>query len=85
MSEAEKIAAAVVSALESNRKLTPETHEIHHDYVDTLIIRDKKRADMYDQIKLHVVKYGALGVLGAIGIACWHYFQEMIKSGVPPQ
>ena len=85
MSEAEEIAAAVVSALDKSRKISPGTHERHHDYVEALVIRDMKRADMYNQIKLHVAKFGALGILGAIGIACWHYFTEMLNNGgLPP-
>ena len=85
MSEAEEIATAVVEALEVNRQINQETHHAHHDYIGVLINRDTKRAEMYDQVKLHMVKFGALGIFGAIGMAMWHYFTEMVHNGgVPP-
>lgn len=85
MNEAEEIAEAVVGALERSRSISDETHHHHHDYIDALINRDTKRAEMYDQIKVHVAKFGALGIFGAVAMAVWHYFTEMINNGIHPQ
>ena len=86
MSEAEKIAVAVVEALESKRQINQDTHHQHHDYIETLIIKENRLAEAWDQVKMHVAKFGSLGVVTFVAWACWHYFNEILKNGgIPPQ
>ena len=83
MSDAKEIATAVVEALESSRYISKPEHERHHEYIDSLIDRDTKRAQMYDQVKTHIVKFGAIGVISGLGLAVYHYIRELLHS-IPP-
>lgn len=86
MGDAEKIAVAVVEALEGKRKISQDTHHAHHDYIETMIIKEQKRSDSWDQIRFHLTKFSVFGVFTFFVMAIWHYVAEIIKNGgVPPQ
>ena len=80
MSESEEIAKAVVAALNKEQHIDNETHSRHHKYIESLIDRDKQKAEMFDQIKLQVMKLGVLGLLSGLGIAVWQYILHLIKN-----
>jgi len=82
MNEEDKkeLAETLVSVLDRNRSISYEQHSKHHEFVDTLIAKEKKRADSWDSIKMHVVKFGVLGFVTFIAISTWHYFNDLIAG-----
>ncbi len=80
MSDAKEIAEAVVSALEENRNIDHDTHNRHHDYIKLKIEREIKRVEILDQIKLHLMKYGAAALVSVVFFATWTYFKISLHS-----
>jgi len=73
VNESDKIAQAVVKALEESRHISREDHHEHHSYLAGKMARDQKWIEVLDQVKLHLIKYGALAVLTGAFVALWQY------------
>lgn len=81
MNSAKEIAAEIVTELEKSRGIDRETHHRHHDYLETLITKENKRTEVWEQIKVHLMKYGALSLVTVLFVAAWHYFKQVVNSG----
>lgn len=81
MSSAQEIAEAVVAALDSRRAVTEEEHARHHAYLETLIERERKREEFWQDLGKHVAKWGAISVLSAAFYGLWLLLKT--KLGAP--
>ena len=66
-----------VDNLEKARAIDSDTHEVHHKFVESCIVRNNKRIELMEKVKEHIVKYGAIALITGIGVAIWHY----VKAG----
>lgn len=69
------VRAAVATLKEETSVLTPE----EHSFVKTLLEREKRKAEMWEKIKVHALGWGLVGFVGWIGKAVLDAFR--IKFG----
>jgi len=79
--EASAIAQAVVESLEKNRTITTDTHNKHHEFIDTLIMQSKKRSAMWEGVRKQVIGWGVIAFLSGIGLIFWQWLQHFIQHG----
>ena len=75
----DKLAELFVEKLDSKRNISKEKHERHHDFIETMILREKKKTETFEAVRLHVLKFGALSVMTALAIAAWQYIKAHLK------
>lgn len=64
--------------------LPAASHQDHHDWVESQIAQQRERQASWLRVRESVAGWMIIGVLGAIGAAIWHYFQEALTTlGVP--
>jgi len=68
------IAQTVASALDDRRYIDEKTHVKHHEFMDTLILKQKNRNDMWQRIKEKGLTAVFLASLTVGGVAMWQYF-----------
>lgn len=73
MSDAKEIAREVVKALEDSRNVGQETHENHHDFIETFMRKEERKQEIWEQVKIHLVKSGALATAIFLGWLVWNY------------
>mgnify|MGYP000676977271 CR=1 FL=1 len=73
------IKSAISEALKDNRALDPETHKLHHNYVDELIKRRQRRDAMWDKARAQVLVWGIITILTGIGISVYNYVASLMK------
>ena len=73
MDDSDKIAAAVVKALEDSRHISREEHRHHHNYLASKIARDEKWTEVLDQVKIHLMKVGSLAIITVLFVALYQY------------
>lgn len=78
--EATKIANAVVHALEGARSLSREEHDSDHVWVRTQRDKEKRKQEIWEQIKIHLMKYGAVAMVSAMFLAVWHYLKTQVHQ-----
>jgi hypothetical protein len=70
MEEHHELAQALESALgrvlDSRKRVDEETHRVHHEYVARCIDRDRKREKRWEQLRVHILGWGAISVIGSI-------------------
>lgn len=74
-----EVAKAVVAELQKGRNIAEEKHKADHAFIDSLIKKQNQRADTWQAVKVHVLKYGALSLLSFLGVLTWHFMKEHIK------
>jgi len=74
------IALAIIKHLSEGNKISPETHEIHHDYIRTVIAKEERKAELWENVKKQVFGWGIIAMLGAIGIGVSQWFQHVFNN-----
>lgn len=73
---ADRIASRIGSRLEISR----EEHDQHHRFVQTLIEESEERRELWLEMRKSLAKWGAIGLLTAIGLAVVRYWgPQLIK------
>lgn len=75
---AEEIAEALASILDQRRSVQECQHADHHRYIQTLIEREEERKGMYADLRGHLLKWGAVGLLSFLGAACWYWVKNHV-------
>lgn len=70
---------ALVAALNEIRSVPYELHLEHHDYISALIVREQKRAELYEKLKAHVLGWGIVGIVTGLGYALLSWFRDHMK------
>jgi hypothetical protein len=73
--DSKEIAQAVVEALESRRHISQEDHDLQHDYIKMQMNKESRRQEIWEAVKVHLAKYGAVAILTGLGIAVWNYLK----------
>ena len=76
MSDAKEIARELANILDERRSVQECQHANHHRFIERLIAREEERGAMYADLRKHLAKWGAVGVLGFIGMACWYWLRN---------
>lgn len=63
---AEAAAVAAVKALQEAKFISDSDHYNHHAWISANIKAEEARAQLFDELKKHVAKWGTIGVLSAI-------------------
>lgn len=70
--------------LDARRKIDDERHEAHRNYVDRMIIREKKRDEFRERVRQQVVGWGVIvalgGLLSSVGYASYHWVVEIARQ-----
>jgi hypothetical protein len=74
----ETLKAAIREALVEARQADVSEHAEHHAFLAKLIEREELRLRMYEDLRRHLVKWGAIGVLSFIGMAVWYWVRNHI-------
>lgn len=77
--DAEKLAIAIAKALQQSRSVSDSEHYDHHRWISAKIARENAMRDFYDEMKKHVIKWGAISMITGIGYAAWLGFKAVIK------
>ena len=80
MSGSAEIAKAVVEELNKTRNISSEEHDKHHKWIDLQIDKEARKLEIWEQVKLHIAKYGALAVFSGLCLAIWQYIKMNLHS-----
>ena len=75
-----ELALALIKEVDEERRVSPQTHESHHDYIDTLIKKEENRTKFWEAVQKQVYGWGIIVVLSGIGIAVNEWFQHIFHS-----
>ena len=76
MSDAKEIARELAAILDERRQVAEEEHSDHHAFLRELIDERRRKREMYEDLRRHLTKWGAVGVLSFIGMACWYWLRN---------
>ena len=75
-----ELAKTLIHELDSERKISPETHELHHDYIRHKLSKEEKKDAMWEGVKKQILGWGIIIILSGIGIAVNEWFQHAING-----
>jgi hypothetical protein len=82
--EKKEIADMVVAALQRSRTISEHDHAKHHRFVDSLIEREKRKSEIWEQVKIATAKTGAIAIFGAvltlIGLGLREWFRRNLSG-----
>ena len=74
---------ALLEALNKRASLDGPTHKHHHDfmtdnmpYMEAFITKEKRKQERWEKIKVHVLGWGIVGIVGGIGTIVVNYFMD---------
>lgn len=68
------VETAVGAALDGRRRIDSETHNMHHEFVGMLIARQKKRDEIWQHVRKHVIGWLVVSLILGIGRIGWWVF-----------
>jgi hypothetical protein len=60
------------------KSIEARLHVEHHQFLETLILREKRKQERWEAIKIHVLGWAILGIIGSIGTAAYKFWIEHI-------
>jgi len=79
--EKKEFIETLVKVLDDRRNVGEIEHREHHDWTKARIQMEEKKAEFWEAMKMHVLKWGILGSVSWIGYAIWYYFVHMVHNG----
>ena len=77
----DQIEEVFTRVLDARKKIDDERHAKHHNYVEILIERDRRRQELKDKVRQQVVGWGVImtvtGFLGMVGYSTYHWIAEI--------
>ena len=80
MSDAKEIAVELAAILDERRKVAEDEHSEHHEFLRQLIDEHRRKREMYEDLRRHLTKWGAVGILSFIGMAVWYWLRNHIGT-----
>lgn len=74
------VSKACANVLDARRSIEEVRHRKHHDFIDLLLEREKRRQDRIETVKAHVYGWGIITGLGGIGAALWYWLENIHKQ-----
>jgi hypothetical protein len=71
----EVVETAVGAALDGRRRIDPETHNEHHEFVQMLIRRQRQREALWAHVRKHVIGWAVVAVITGVGSLGWQIFR----------
>lgn len=60
--------------------MTEAEHSAQHAFVEILMDRERQRLEVWRDLHKHVVKFGTLSVITALGAACYYYVKHIVLA-----
>lgn len=79
MSDAKEIAREVAAILDERLAVTEKEHAEHHVFLRELIDERRRRREMYEDLRRHLAKWGAVGLLSFLGMVVWYWVRNHIS------
>lgn len=76
----EDIAEAVANGLEQRRRISVDIHDDHHQFVATLIKEREERRQLWIEMRIHLAKWGMVGVLTGVVTALWYWLKHNVHT-----
>lgn len=76
--DVQRVAAALSEILNERRSVEETEHAEHHLFIREQIERERERREMYADLRRHLVKWGAVGVISFFGMAAWYWVRNHI-------
>jgi hypothetical protein len=69
----EDLIEAFGKTLDSRRAIGEEIHRMHHDFVQTMLVKEKRKQELIENVKAQVAGWGTLATILAFitGIGMW--------------
>jgi hypothetical protein len=77
----EALAESIARQLDKRRTVDEKTHAEHHEYVRMCINREKRRDDMIQNVKKHVLGWMAVGLLIGLWQLLVYWFEHWGRGG----
>ena len=74
--QVQEIATALAEILDQRRAVEESEHAEHHQYIREQIEGQRERRELYAELRKHLVKWGAVGVISFVGMACWYWLRN---------
>lgn len=65
------------------KSIEARLHVEHHQFLETLIMREKRKQERWEAIKVHVLGWAIIAAIGSIGTAAYKFWIENIFNGNP--
>jgi hypothetical protein len=79
----EQVEEVLNRVLDARKRINDERHAKHHNYVEILIDRDRRRQELSDKVRQQVVGWGVIitvtGFLSMVGYSAYHWIAEMTQ------
>jgi hypothetical protein len=80
----ENIIRGVVQGIEAERRASAAVdynlHKQHHEFVAVLIREHGERAELWGDVRKHVVRWGSIGVISGAAWLAWEGFKAWFQK-----
>lgn len=80
--DVERLSIAIAKALQGARSVSDSEHYDHHRWISAKIERENAARDFYEEMRKHVMKWGAVSLISGIGYAAWLGFKAVVRASV---
>ena len=71
---------AVRSELEAGRSIAEDKHQEHHNFVEYLIEERRRKDELYDHLRKHLVGWGVIVGLTAMGALFYDWLVGFVRK-----
>lgn len=70
---------ALVDALSEVMNRRVQDHTAHHEWIEAQIRKDTARAEFWDRLREHLIKWGAVSLVTLVFYLMWQGFKHYVK------
>lgn len=78
--DVEKLAIAIARALQQARSVSDSEHYDHHRWITAKIARENAWTAFWEDMRRHVIKWGAVSLITSAGYALWLGTKAILKA-----
>lgn len=75
------VAQKFAEKLQQARSVSDSEHYDHHRWITAKIARENAMRAFWEDMRKHVIKWGAVSLVSGIGYALWLGFKAALKAG----
>jgi predicted house-cleaning noncanonical NTP pyrophosphatase (MazG superfamily) len=76
----EDLQDAIKEAINGDNHIEAEKHRTHHDYVELLIAKDKRKQELREYAKKTSLTWLIFGTLSAVASGLFYWFVDLLKK-----
>lgn len=79
--EENRLVERFAQQLDKRRNVSESVHKQHHDFVQMLIDKEKRKQELHEKVKAQVAGWGIISVILAVVTGIGFWFRDWITKG----